>query len=367
VKWVVRAKKDMRAQLPTYFLITVFAGWLNRKQQAAIDYLKTENEILKSQLKGRRLQLTDEQRRRLGVKGRALGRKLLAELGCIVTPETILAWHRRLVALKWTFKRRAVGRPPIAQEVRALILELARNDSRWGYTSIRDRLRNLGHRVSRATVANVLRDHGVEPAPKRGRRTSWSTFLKAHWPRLAAIDFTTVEVWTKGGLVTYYVLFAMELKTRRVTCAGITPYPDAAWMLQIGRNLTDAFNGFLRGKRFLIMDRDCTFHSAFRALLEQTDIQPMRTPPSSPNCNAHLERFHGSFKREVAQRMIFFGEQHLQRSIDEFLEHYHCERNHQGLAGQIIDREKSIGLMHGKLRRRQRIGGMLNYYYRDAA
>ena len=284
-----------------------------------------------------------------------------------MTPETILAWHRRLVALKWTFHRRTVGRPPITQEVRVLILEFARNDSNWGYTSIRDRLRNLGHRISRSTVASVLREHGVEPAPKRGRRTSWSTFLKAHWPRLAAIDFTTVEVWTKGGLVTHYVLFVMELATRRVICPGITPYPDGAWMLQIGRNLTDALTGFLLAKHFLIMDRDSIFHAAFRGLLEQAGIRPVRTPPSSPNCNAHLERFHGSFKREVADRMIFFGERHLRHSIDEFLKYYHGERNHQGLGGQIIDPPKGIGSSEGKVRRRERLGGMLKYYYRDAA
>jgi len=145
----------------------------------------------------------------------------LAQVGCIVTPETILAWHRRLVALKWTFRREGMGRPRIADEVRTLIVEFAGNDSNWGYTNIRDRLRSLGHRVSRATVANVLREHGVEPAPKR-RQMSWVTFLKAHWPALAAIDFTTVEIWTKGGLVTHYVLFVMELATRRVVCAGVT-------------------------------------------------------------------------------------------------------------------------------------------------
>jgi hypothetical protein len=148
-------------------------------------------------------------RRRLAEKGRALGRKLLAEVACLVTPETILAWHRWLVARKWTFQRRTLGRPPVANEVRALILKLARNDSNWGYTSIRDRLGNLGHRISRSTVASVLKEHGIEPAPERGRRMSWSTFLKAHWPQLGAIDFTTVEVWTKGGLVTHYVLFVI--------------------------------------------------------------------------------------------------------------------------------------------------------------
>jgi hypothetical protein len=126
---------------------------------------------------------------------------LLSEVACIVTPETILAWHRRLVTSKWTFRRRTQGRPPLADEVRALIAEFARNDSNWGYSSIRDRLANLGHRVSRSTVVSVVKEHGIDPAPKRRRRTSWTTFIKAHWPSLAAIDFTTVEVWTKGGLV----------------------------------------------------------------------------------------------------------------------------------------------------------------------
>jgi hypothetical protein len=141
-------KFSMRKSLPIHFLVVVFAGRLNRQQQAVIEYLQTENEIFKSQLKRRRLQLTDEDRCRLAVKGRALGRKVLAEVACIVTPDTILAWHRRLVALKWTFRRRGLGRPPVADAIRALILELASNDSNWGYTSIRDRLRNLGHQVS---------------------------------------------------------------------------------------------------------------------------------------------------------------------------------------------------------------------------
>jgi transposase InsO family protein len=226
------------------------------------------------------------------------------------------------VALKWTFRRRTSGRPPIADEVRALIVELARNDSNWGYSSIRDRLQNLGHRVSRSTVASVLKEHGIDPAPTRGRRMSWATFMKAHWPNLAAIDFTTVEVWTKGGLVTHYILFVMELATRKVVCAGITPHPGAAWILQVGRNLTDAFTGFLHGKRFLIMDRDGSFHAAFRSLLESAGVQPVRTPARSPNCNAHLERFHGSFKREVANRMIFLGEDHLRHAIAEYLERF---------------------------------------------
>ena len=167
--------------------------------------------------------------------------------------------------------------------------------------------------------------------------------------------------------MTHYVLFVMELATRKVACAGITPHPDATWILQVGRNLTDAFSGFLHGKRFLIMDRDGSFHAAFRGLLESAGIQPVRTPARSPNCNAHLERFHGSFKREVANRMIFLGQEHLRHAIREYLKHYHHERNHQGLDGQIIEPDTATGLSSAKVQRRQRLGGMLNYCYRHAA
>jgi hypothetical protein len=261
--------------MPTYLLLGIFAGWLNRHQQAIIEYLRTENEILKRQLHGRRPRLTDGERRLLAVKGKALGRKVLEAVACIVTPDTILAWHRRLIAVKWTFPRRTQGRPATSNEVGALIVEMARTEPRWGYTSIRDRLRNLGHRVSRATVAKILKAHGWEPAPKRSRGNSWSAFLKAHWAGIAAMDFTTVEVWTTGGLVTHDVAFVMELATRKVICAGITPHPDAAWIQQIGRNLTDAVSGFLVGKRFLIMDRDTVFHEHFRGLLAEAGVRPV--------------------------------------------------------------------------------------------
>ena len=353
--------------MPTYLLLGILAGWLNRQQQSVIEYLRTENEILKRQVRGRQLKLTDDERRRLAVKGKALGRKVLGAVACIVTPDTILAWHRRLVAMMWTFPRKKVGRPTVTKDVHELIVEMARATTRWGYTSIQNRLCNLGHRVSRTTVANVLREHGLEPAPTRSRGTSWSGFLKAQWSGMTAIDFTTVEVWTAGGLVTHYVCFVMELATRKVICAGITPHPTGPWMLQLARNLTDAFTGFLVGKRFLIMDRDSSFHAQFRQLLESSGIRAVRTPPHAPNCNAYLERFHGSFKREAADRVIFFGEAHLRRVVDEYLVYYHRERNHQGLEGKIIDPGREVGLTAGTICRRERLGGMLNYYYREAA
>jgi hypothetical protein len=140
------------------------------------------------------------------------------------------------------------------KDIRVMIVEMARTEPRCGYTSIRDRLRNLGHHVCRATVAKILKEHGLEPAPQRGRQRSWANFLTTQWTGIAAMDFTTVEVWTRGGLITYYVAFVMELATHKVTCAGITPHPDGSWMQQVGRNLTDVMTGFLRGKRFLLID-----------------------------------------------------------------------------------------------------------------
>jgi transposase InsO family protein len=216
-------------------------------------------------------------------------------------------------------------------------------------------------------VKNVLKAHGIEPASDRQRQTTWATFLKSHWDVLAAIDFTTIEVWTKGGLATYYLLFVMELKTRRVYFAGCTPHPTEVWMKQIARNLTDPEDGFLNGKRYLIMDRDTKFCEAFREILEDEDVKPLRLPPHSPNLNANLERYFRSLKDECLSRMIFFGEKSLRRAVNAYLEHYHVERNHQGLGNQIIEPVDDVGQVDGTIECRERLGGMLKYYYRDAA
>jgi transposase len=233
------------------------AGWINRHQQAIIDYLVEENRALKGQLRGKRLRLTDDQRRRLAVKRKALGRSVLEMVATIVTPDTIMAWYRRLIARKWDYSsRKKPGRPRIKIEMADLILRMARSNPRWGYTRIKGALAHLGHEVSRGTIANTLKENGLEPAHERSKRTPWRTFLKAHWETLAAGDFFTVEVARPWGLVTYYVLFFMELLTRRVHIAGITPNPDGRFILQVARNLTDAFDGFLLGKRYLILDRD---------------------------------------------------------------------------------------------------------------
>jgi putative transposase len=158
--------------------------------------------------------LTDEQQCRHAIKGKALGRKVLQEIITIVTPDTILRWHRRLVTAKWNYSQRGKtqpGRPPVCPEITQLILRMAQENPTWGYDRIQGALANLGHRLSDATVSNVLKAHGIEPAPRRKHQGTWKTFIKAHWEVLAAIDFMTVEVWTPGGLVTYYLLFVMKV------------------------------------------------------------------------------------------------------------------------------------------------------------
>ena len=179
------------------------------------------------------------------------------------------------------------------------------------------------------------------------------------WDVLSAIDFTTVEVWTKAGLVTFYLLFAMELKTRRVHLAACTASLGDNFMKQIARNLTDTFDGFLKDKKYVLMDRDTHFRCAFRTILEEAGAKPVRLPPKSPNLNAHLERFFRSLKSEALDQMIFFGEESLRRAVGSFVKHYHDERNHQGLDNQIIDPSEEVGTIAGKIECRERLGGIL--------
>jgi hypothetical protein len=199
------------------FLIQLAAGWVNRHQQDVIEYVKEENRVLREQLGERRLNLTDDQRRRLAVKGKALGGRLLKELGCIVTPDTILRWYRTLIARKYDgSQRRSPGRPRIDSEIADLVVRIATENPRFGYTRIRDAVNGLGHEVGRNTVKRILADHGIEPAPERGSRTQWRAFLLAHWDVVAGADFFTAEVLTLRGLVRYHVFFVIELKTRCV-------------------------------------------------------------------------------------------------------------------------------------------------------
>nr|NIO28578.1 transposase [Candidatus Latescibacterota bacterium]NIO56202.1 transposase [Candidatus Latescibacterota bacterium] len=169
------------------------------------------------------------------------------------------------------------------------------------------------------------------------------------------------------GLFNFYLLFIMEIATRRVHFAGCSLSPDKAWMMQVARNLTDPFDGFLNGKRYVLVDRDGKFCPAFRAILKNEDIKPVQLPPRSPDFNAHIERFHRSLKEECLERMIFFGEKSLRKTINTFLGHFRMERNHQGIENRLIEPGEEVGPRDGDVLCRERLGGTLRYYYRKAA
>jgi putative transposase len=353
--------------LPFQLVLLMFSGWVNRHQLDVIEYLQEENRVLKGRLGARRLRFNDAERRRLARKAHALGRKVLGELDTLVTPDTLLRWYRKLVALKWTYShRRGPGRPRVMRTIVDLVVRMALENPSWGYTRIQGALTNLGHQVGRGTIANILKENGIDPAPDRDARTRWSTFLKAHWECFTATDFLSVEVFTIKGLVTHYVLFFIDIASRSVYVAGITPHPDNSWMTQIARNITDARDGFLRDKKYLLLDRDTKYSDAFRAILVRDGIQVIRLPPRSPNLNAFAERFVRSIKEECLNRMIFVGQASLRHAITQYLTHYHWERNHQGLENRLLKPPCIVSEPHPPVKRRKRLGGMLSYYYRAA-
>jgi putative transposase len=354
---------------PWQILLLVLAGWINRQQQNSIEYLIAENRILREKLGKKRILLNDDQRRRLAIKGKILGRKALAEICSIVTPETILRWHRKLIAEKWDYseRRKKQGRPSTDKEIVELLIRMARENPTWGYNRIQGALANLGYEISDTAIGKILKEHGIEPVPERGKQTTWKDFIQAHWDVLAAIDFTTIEVWTKSGLTTFYLLFVMELSTRRMQFAGCTSNPDEEWILQVGRNLTDSEDGFLKGKRYLLMDRDTKYSEEFRRMVTESNVEPVRLPPKSPNLNAHIERFMRSLKEECLERLILFGEESLRNAATQFLAHYHAERPHQGLQNRLIQPGAETNRCHGEIERRSRLGGLLRYYHREAA
>jgi putative transposase len=230
-----------------------------------------------------------------------------------------------------------------------------------GYTRILGALKNVGHRVSRSTVARILKAHGVPPVPERP--TSWQVFLRAHWGAIAGADFFTTEVWTWRGLVTYYTVFVIDLASRRVQIVGSTPHPHERFMQQVARTMMAADDGLLVRHRVLICDRDTKWGVPVRARLGEAGIRIVQTPYRAPNANAYAERFVRSIKEECLYRVIPFGERHLRRTIAEYVEHYHRERNHQGLANELIEKASAVENV-GRLRRRARLGGLLNYYCR---
>jgi hypothetical protein len=353
----------MNASLqPLLLLLVSVAGWMGRRQQEVIEYLVEESKVLKEQLGRRRLRLTDDQHRRLAAKGKLIGRRALDRFATIVTPDTIMRWRRKLIAAKWTYQAKRVGRPGLMKAIKALIVRMATENSTWGYCRIQGELKGVGHRVASSTIANTLKENGIKPAPDRP--SSWRSFLKAHWEQIAATDSFPAEVWTPRGLTTFYVLFVIDLSTRRAHLAGITTSPGEVFMAQVARNLTDACDGFLSGHRYLICDQDGKFMPSFRQTLEGAGTRIILTPRQAPNCNAFAERFVLSIRSECLNRMMLFGEAGLRRAVTSYIEHYHAERPHQGLGNQLIESNRDPGT--GPVACTERLGGILKSYRRAA-
>jgi transposase InsO family protein len=306
----------------------------------------------------------------LATIGQKLGKQALEEIANIVKPDTILAWHRKLVAQKFdgSQQRKAPGRPTIDPELEALVVRLAQENRSWGYDRIVGALANLGYTLSDQTVGNILKRHGIPPAPERKTTTTWKEFIRTHMDVLVATDFFTAEVWTTVGLVTYYVLFFIHLASRKVQVAGMTPHPDEQWMQQVARNLTMEEWGFLSPGQYLIHDRDTKFCAAFQQLIDGAGVERVVLPPRSPNLNAYAERWVRSVKEECLSRLILCGEATLYRALNEYIVPYHHERNHQGKGNVLLFPSVSQDTVHaGPMRCRERLGGLLKYYEREAA
>jgi transposase InsO family protein len=330
-----------------------------------VRYVLEENRVLREQLGDARPRLNDSQRRRLARAGKLLGRAQLRELATLAKPDTILGWYRKLVARKYDgSKNRGPGRPRTRRDIAALVLRIAKENPTWGYTRIRGALRNLGLDVGRTTIARILAQNGVDPSPMRPER--WSTFLKAHWGAICGGDFFTVEVVTLRGLIRYHVLFVIDLATREVQIGGVVREPYGEWVRNVVRGMLDDVDGILAGKRQLILDRDPVFTKEVRDLLSWSGVRVPRLPARSPNLNAYAERFVGSVRRECLSRVIPLGEAHLRRLLREYLEHYHSERNHQGIDNRLINPSVAAN-GEGPIHHRTRSGGLHSFYTREAA
>jgi len=339
-------------------------GWLallarsDRAKDAEILILRHQVAVLQRQVKAPILSWAD--RAVLAALARLLPGRQLRQLRLIVSPRTLLRWHASLVRRKWTYPRRAPGRPPTASAIRELVLEMARDNPSWGYRRIHGELAGLGHKVAPSTVWQILKDAGIDPAPTRCRQ-SWRAFLDAQAKTILAADFFHVDTVLLRRL---YVLFVIEHGTRRVHLAGITAHPTGEWVTQQARNLLMDIEDRADGFKFLIRDRDAKFTAAFDAVLLAAGIRIIKTPVGAPRANAIAERWISSARRECLDRMLITGERHLRLVLGEYADRYNLHRPHRALqqappAGRPVPPAPGANV---RVLRRDRLGGLIREY-----
>jgi putative transposase len=320
--------------------------------------------VLRHQLRvlsrGRRLPLRRNDRILLAAASRLLPRELWRSFP--VSPQTVLRWHRELVRRKWTYRhKRPPGRPRVARETATLILRLATENPRWGYQRIQGELKKLGVAVSATGICSVLRRHRLPPAPRRDG-PSWKEFLSQQAAGIVACDFFCVDT---VRLKTLYVLFFIELSTRRVHLAGVTAHPKSPWITQQARNLV--MEDHLARTRFLIRDRDAKYSGPFDEVFRSEGLRIIRTPIRSPQANAFAERFVRTVRRECLDHVLVLGERHLERTLRVYVRHYNKERPHRGLSLQTPEPRPTPNRADGEVVRVARLGGLINEYRRIAA